>query len=381
MSSIPRSPGSDAYHSLIAKTALNIRDIRVRAALPPLPRPLSTASGKLTHAAVVLVDISLTGGLEGRTYLFCPRPDMVKAQIAVIEALAGLVRGQSCDPVAIGAFLDRQFLLFGSSGLVTMGRAAIDMALWDALARAQSVPLFRLLGAQETSVRAYDSSGLGISNLNDVVEEAHSFTARGFNHIKLRLGYPSVEDDLRIVDGLRAAVGPEIGIMVDYNQSLTLEDAKFRCAALDDRGLVWIEEPIHAADFEGAALLEATTRTPIQIGENFQSPRDAARALSITSSRYQMPDVMKIGGITDWLRVSDLTQAAHVPISTHLFPEVSAHLLASAPHGHFLEYMNWTDAILEQPLEPEGGLIELSETPGTGLDWDERAVSRYQITP
>ncbi len=371
--------GAERDEAALGRSDLTIESIQVRAVLPPLPKPLKTASGQLTHAPVLLIDLQTSQGITGLSYLFSPRQDMLKVLGDAIHAIAVSIQGMRCDPVEIAAFLDRQFLLFGGTGIVTMARAGIDMALWDAIAKERDKPLFTLLGGEDTPLRAYESSGLGLAGWKEVANEAESFVRCGFADMKVRVGYPTLTEDIQVLEAVRSAVGPDIGLMVDYNQSLSFDLAMERCQALDRLQLLWIEEPINAADLEGAAALTKETDTPIQIGENLFSPIEADRALALKSCNYLMPDVMKIGGVTNWLIAAHSAKQHAVPISSHLFPEISAHLLACVQNRHFLEYANWTDAILQEPVLPKNGYVQLPETPGNGIVWDLSAVAKFQI--
>lgn len=375
----PKTFDSECNDAAIAKSDLIIESLQVRAVLPPLPRPLITASGQLDHAAVLLIDLQTSQGITGLSYLFSPRQDMLKTLGEAVHVIFASIQGMPCDPVAISAFLDRQFLLFGGTGVVTMARAGIDMALWDAIAKEHDKPLFKLLGSEGVAIRAYESSGLGLSGWKEVTEEAEGFVHNGFTDIKVRLGYPSLAEDVQVIKAVRSAVGPDIGLMVDYNQSLPLDLALERCLALDPFQLLWIEEPVNATDLEGAAILTEKIDTPIQIGENLFSPTEVKRALALNSSNYLMPDVMKIGGVTNWLNAAQLAQQRKTPISSHLFPEISTHLLACAANRHFLEYANWTNAILEDPVVPRNSYVQTREKPGIGIAWDRSAVSKFQV--
>lgn len=379
MAHFPDLIGATRYDSLVGRAELTIGAVRLRAVLPPLPVPLNTASGQLTHAPVVLIDVEMSSGVVGVSYLFSPRPDMLKPLMEAIRALFEMVSGKLCDPVRLSAHFDQQFLLFGGTGIVTMARSALDMALWDAIAKQHGKPLFRLLGGVEEPIHAYESSGLGLSDSGAVLQEAARFIDNGFDHMKLRLGYPTLQTDIEVLEALRRELGDRIGLMVDYNQAMDRETALERCTALDDYQLVWIEEPLHAADLEGAAALAGKLKTPIQIGENLFSPLEVDRALSLQSCDYLMPDVMKIGGVTNWLYAAGRAHQKGLPVSSHLFPEISAHLLACAPNRHFLEYVNWVDAILQNPVTPIDGYVTISETPGISLSWDEPAIARFQV--
>ncbi len=379
MTSVPEILGAERYRALVAKPLMTLEEITVTAVLPPLPMPVTTASGQLTHAPVLLIDLQLSNGVRGVSYVFCPRPDLMQSMQAAVRALFASVKGQPCDPAAIFALFDRQLLLFGGTGLVTMARGGIDMALWDALGKAHGAPLYQLWNGQNAAIRAYESSGLGLSGPDAVMAEAIRFVANGFKHMKVRLGYADLDEDIAVLHAVRHAVGPDIGLMVDYNQSLSFEDAKTRCQELDDLGLLWIEEPLNAADLEGVAALRAGLKTPVQIGENLFSQFEVKRALALGSGDYMMPDAMKIGGATGWLMAADAAAKASVPVSSHLFPEISRHLLASAPNAHFLEYANWTDALLVEPVRVTDGFVSLPDAPGIGMEWNAAAVEEYRV--
>jgi mandelate racemase len=192
----------------------------------------------------------------------------------------------------------------------------------------------------------------------------------------LRLGYPELADDVEVARAVRRAVGDKVTVMSDYNQSLDVPEAVRRGHALDDEGLYWIEEPVRADDYAGNAKIAGALKTSVQIGENFWSTHDAQKALAAGACDLIMPDAMKIGGATAWLRTAALAQANGVPISSHLFPEISAHLLAVAPTAHYLEYVDWANPVLREPLVIDGGQAIIPDRPGHGMTWDEAAIAK-----
>jgi mandelate racemase len=203
--------------------------------------------------------------------------------------------------------------------------------------------------------------------------------AAGFPAIKVRLGYADLATDLAVVRAVKAAIGDGIHLMSDYNQGLSVPEAEHRVRALADEGLYWIEEPCLAHDDAGHARVRAASRCPIQIGENWWGPREMATSLGVGASDLGMPDAMKIGGVTGWLQAAALAEAAGMPLSTHLFPEVSVHLMAATPTRHWLEYVDWASPVLAQPMDIQNGQATASDAPGTGIDWNEAAVDRYLV--
>jgi mandelate racemase len=167
--------------------------------------------------------------------------------------------------------------------------------------------------------------------------------------------------------------------MVDYNQCLTPGEAIERIQVLDDEGLTWVEEPTLAHDFAGHARIAQEARTPIQCGENWWGVLDLRHALDAGASDLVMPDVMKIGGVTGWLRAAALAQAYGVRMSSHLWPEISAQLLCLTPTAHWLEYIDWWNPVFREPLRIEAGMATVTGTIGTGVAWDEAAVAKFCV--
>jgi mandelate racemase len=169
-----------------------------------------------------------------------------------------------------------------------------------------------------------------------------------------------------------------MNLMIDFNQGLTFADALQRCHLIDGHGLAWIEEPIVYDNIDGYAQLARELRTPLQIGENFYGPREMHKALQRKACDLVMPDFMRIGGVTGWLRAAAIAGAAGVPMSTHLYPEVAAHVMRVTETAHWLEWQDWADPILEEPYRVVDGNLVIPDRPGVGLRWNEEAVRRYR---
>jgi mandelate racemase len=355
---------------------LHIRDLRARAVMAPMRRHLHTASGAIERAPLVLLDLETEEGITGISYLFMPNPLALIPTIEMLDNMLSLIEDAHVAPRDIEQYLQQRFLLLSGTGVVTMAIAAIDMACWDALGKAAGQPLAQLWGAEPKPIPAYNSTGLGLMGAERAAAEAVELLEFGFTAIKLRLGYPTLEEDVKVARAVRDAVGDSVTIMSDYNQCLSVHEAIRRGHALDDEGLYWIEEPVRADDYAGNAQIAHELKTAVQIGENFWSSHDAHKAMAAGASDLIMPDAMKIGGATAWLRVSALAQAAGVPISSHLFPEISAHLLAASPTAHYLEYVDWANPVLEEPIEIEDGQVTILDRPGHGMAWNEDAIAK-----
>jgi mandelate racemase len=257
--------------------------------------------------------------------------------------------------------------------------SGLDMAAWDALAKATNVPLCVLLGGTAGPVKAYNSNGLWLSDPQTLAAEAVKLRDEGgFLGLKLRLGREQPRDDVTAIEAIRASVGEDMHLMADFNQGLNLAEAITRCHMIDDLGLDWIEEPIVYDNYDGYAQLAADLKTPIQIGENFYGPRDLRNALEHKACDLVMPDFMRIGGVTGWMRAAAIAGAAGIPMSTHLYPEVAAHVMRVTESAHWLEWQDWADPILQKPYDVRDGLLHIPDAPGLGIAWDDDAVKAHQ---
>jgi mandelate racemase len=326
-------------------------------------------------SAVVLTDVVTDTGVTGHSMVFTYTPAALGPTAELIRNLEPLVQGQPLAPAEIEQKLARRFRMLGTQGLVGIALAAVDMALWDALARVHELPLARLLGGVEKPVRCY--GGVGFDGAEGCARAAERLAAQGFTAIKAKIGYATVQEDAAVIRAMRKAVGPDVSLMVDYNQCLSPAEAVERLRVLDDEGLAWVEEPTLAHDYAGHARIAREAQTPVQCGENWWGTPDLQHALEAQASDYVMPDVMKIGGVTGWLRAAALAQARSIPVSSHLWPELSARLLCCTPTAHWLEYADWWNPILAHPLRVENGTAIVDDAPGSGVEWDEDAVVRF----
>jgi mandelate racemase len=359
---------------------LKIRAIRVRAVSAPIKRPLTTSVGTVSSAALLLIDLQTDGGITGRSYLFGIGKHNLPPIAKLVEAMAEMVKGNELSPLDLERKLRAKYALLGVHNIVLFAIAGIDAAAWDAWAQALGQPLVRLLGAAPRAIPAYNSNGLGLLPLKELPKAATDLLKGGFGALKLRLGRLEARDDLEALRTVRKAIGPQVKLMVDFNQGLSVAEAIRRGHMIDDEGGVeWIEEPVRADDFSGCSSVRKEIQTPIQIGENFMGPEQMAQALAAGASDYVMPDLQRIGGVTGWMRAAALAQGAGLEMSSHLFPEASCHLLAATPTCHWLEYVDWADAVLKDPLQVKDGFARISDRPGTGIAWDEKAVKKHLL--
>jgi mandelate racemase len=360
-------------------TMLTFTSITARPVVLKLKRPVVIRIATITEWPLVLIDLQTEEGIVGRSYL---EPYVVKSLrylVPALEDLGALLKGRRVAPVELFDAARKSLHFVGYEGLSMIAASGLDMAAWDALAQVAGQPLCALLGGSVGPVKAYNSNGLWLQRPEAVAAEALELRDEGgFTGLKLRLGRESVAADLATLDAVRRAVGNDMNLMIDFNQGLTFAEALQRCHLIDGHGLAWIEEPIVYDNIDGYAQLTRELRTPLQIGENFYGPREMHKALQRKACDLVMPDFMRIGGVTGWLRAAAIAGAAGVPMSTHLYPEVAAHVMRVTETAHWLEWQDWADPILEEPYKVEAGSLVIPDRPGVGLRWNEDAVRHYR---
>jgi len=358
---------------------LKIRGVNTYAVEVPMTFPLGTSAAIVKKAPLLLVDLETEEGITGRSYVFCYRSSVPRAIDSMLRDAVSLVTGEQAVPWEIAARLCRRFALVGVASVTRMALSAIDTAIWDALAVAAGVPLATLLGATPKPIPAYNSSGLGLMSPEAAADEAEKLLVGGFRSVKLRLGYPTLEQDLAVTRAVRKRLPDTIELPVDYNQALTVAEAIRRGRVLQSEGIAWLEEPIRHDDYAGSAAIARELSVPVQIGENFNGPEAMLEALSAGACDYVMPDVARIGGVSGWIQAAGLASARRIEMSSHLVPEISVHLLAATPTAHYLEYVDWADAILEEPLRIADGFAQIPDRPGIGLRWKPEAVKTLNL--
>ena len=353
-----------------------IRSVKARAVVAPISRPVKNAFGVIEAAPLVLIDVVTDQGVTGHSYIFAYTKLTLAPLVHLIEEIGRDLTGKAIAPFDLMVAMDAKFRLLGWQGLVGMAVSGLDMAFWDVLGQAAGQPLATLLGGSPRAITAYDSYG-AVDPVADEKDLRRSLD-QGFRGIKIKGGAGDLADDERVVKAVRGLIGPDVALMLDFNQSLDPAEATRRIARLAAYDLHWIEEPVAAENLEGHAKVRQTSPISIQSGENWWFPRGFAEAISAAASDFIMPDLMKVGGVTGWLRVAGQAEAASIPMSSHLFAEASSHMLAVTPTAHWIEYLDLARAIVAEPVQIIDGTIT-ARGHGLGLSWNETAVAKYLV--
>lgn len=356
---------------------IQITGLRARAVNVPLQYPVKTAVGTVATSPLVLIDLLTNANVTGHAYVFTYTPLALKPTLQMVEGLEALVKGMPLSPHDIDRAFNARFRLVGNTGIVRIATAGIDMAAWDAKAKAHRLPLVELLGGKARPLASYDSHSMDDVELG--TKRARDAVDAGFKAVKTKIGYATLEHDLKVVRAIKQVTGEAAKLMVDYNQALSVPEAKRRGRALESEGISWIEEPTLQQDYAGHASIREALKIPVQMGENWFGPDEMQKAVVSGACDLCMPDLMKIGGVTGWMKASAIAEQYSLPMSSHIFQEFSAHVLAVSPTVDLLEKMDMAGPVLQSDLHFKDGQARFGNETGAGIRWNEDAVSRFLV--
>jgi L-alanine-DL-glutamate epimerase-like enolase superfamily enzyme len=361
---------------------VKISQVAIEVVRVPVDRPY-TAGGRAVDANWhVLARITTSDGIEGIGYIVYPRPDLMTTIGSAARELGEHLIGMSVlEPEAAWDRLARRGDWAGPGGLLHCALAPLDIAVWDAGGKTLGQPLHRLLGGYRDRLPTYASDGLWYSlSPAELAASAKRHVERGFGAVKLRLGREATPElEVRRVQAVREALGPDVRIMVDINESWSPTRARRGGRALQDAGIAWLEDPIHHLDIAGLADLRRQLEVPIAAGEHLYHLDAFRTLLEARAVDVLIVDLARVGGVTPWRKIAALAQAHRVAVCGHVVPEIQVHLLASIPNGHLVEYVPRSAGILTSMPRIEGGELVAPHSPGLGLELDEAAVRRHQV--
>jgi L-alanine-DL-glutamate epimerase-like enolase superfamily enzyme len=357
---------------------MKVTAVETHPVLVKLDKPVGSALGQIHCFGCILVTIRTDAGIFGENLIFTLNGRRTKVLRQMVDELADLIIGRDAGHIAdfwARAWKDINFL--GHKGVPVAGISALDGALWDAFGKASGLPLYRLLGGAKTVVPAYQSSGLWLSaSTDELVAEAGRFIEQGFKAMKMRLGSPDPNTDIARVKAVREAIGPGIKLMADANQGLNEAQAIRLGRRLEAFDLTWFEEPLPAWDLDGLARVAAALDTPIASGETEYTRYGFRRMLELRSADVLMPDLQRVGGVSEFMRVGHMAESFDVPVSSHLFPETSIQVLGALANAIYLEYMPWFSKLYCEQLEFKDGNAIVPERTGWGFTFDHDYIRR-----
>lgn len=362
-----------------------IRQIDISLAFLPLARPISDAkvlTGRqkpLTRVAMLFAEVTTESGHEGVGFSYSKRaggPGMYHHAREVADTLLG---EDASDIARLWTRLVWAGASVGRAGLATQAIAAIDNALWDLKAKRAGLSLAKLLGAYRDAVPCYNTSGGFFSSpIEEVLDNVEASLAAGIGGIKLKVGHPDPAEDLRRVEAVVRQVGGRVALMADANQQWDRRAALRMTRALDEFGLTWLEEPLDAYDVEGHAMLAGLGAAPIATGEMLVSAPEHFALIRGRAVQFIQPDAARVGGITQFQRVTAMAQEAQLDLAPHFAMELHLHLAAAYPHGAWVEHFDWLEPLFEERMDIRDGCMLLSDRPGLGVTLSDQARGRTE---
>ena len=348
----------------------------------PLDKPIRTAIHDVRSVGCVLVYLDSDEGLSGEGYNFTMNAVRLDVLQPMIESFAPLVVGRDPrDVEGIWNSMWRDINFFGHKGITLFALSAIDTACWDLAGKAAGQPLYKLFGACRESVDVYASGGLWLSySIDELVEEARAFLEQGFRAMKIRVGKTRLEEDVERVAAVREAIGPEITLMADANQGFDASHAIRLGRRLEEFDLFWFEEPVPAWDLRGHAAVAAALDMRIASGETEYTRHGMRAMLEAKAADVLMPDLQRIGGLSEFRRAAHLADSFDVPISTHIFTEQSLSIAGSIVSCVYLEHMPWFENLYRERMQLVDGRMAMPQGAGLGFTFDPDAVDRFRLT-
>ena len=366
---------------------MKIRSCEAQLLAIPLARPVVSgmSSGDrgagLTTVFMPVVTLTTDSGRVGRGYTW--------ALAAGGTAMRGVIQ-DDIGPELLGlAACDHEQILHklywktqgvGRHGLVTQAIAAVDLALWDLRAQMAGLPLYRLLGGRRDRAPVYGSDGGWLNmSVEEIVEAGREYLGQGMRGVKLKVGHEDPEIDIQRVSQVRAALGDDAWIAVDANQKWDLPRATRAGRAFEALGCAWFEEPMLCDDVIGHARLSRRLDIPVALGETLGSRFEIHSFLQAGAVEIVQPDLARVGGVTEFLRIASLCEVYRCPVEPHLMMEASVHLACGIPGVEGLEYMPWLTPAFVEPLRLEDGWVLAPEGPGLGLEISEKLMERFRV--
>ncbi len=327
----------------------------------------------------VVVQLFTDEGLEGIGLAFTWNDQRVKSLKACVDDLKETIVGQDIFRWAEAwQKLWKVTQWMGHQGYPIYALSAIDTALWDLRAKALGMPVARLLGGFRDEVPVYASHLLFLNwSIDRLQKDAASLVKQGFRFMKMNMGNKPFQVELERLKAVREAVGDDIDIMVDVNWAWTVPQAVEMGRELEKHRVYWLEDPLTSNDPADWALVTNALALRVAGGETLTSKHDFRRVFENKALDVLMPDLQRVGGVTEWIKVAAMAEAWHLPVASHVFHEFSAHMVAAIPNGLIVEYMPWWEFLYKEPLPLKDGCLKIPDKPGFGLELDSEVMKKY----
>ena len=362
---------------------MKIIDIKTTVLSMPMKKPFVDAGGTtMKNINWIVVKIFTDEDITGNSYVMLFDSGVRVIKTVIDEELRKVVINE--DPLCIERILKRFWIEtsdYGHTGVSMWGISAIDVALWDIIGKVANMPIYKLLGGSQDKVMACASGGSLSSGIKETVGEMVGYVKQGFKAVKIKIGSQNPDDDLKRVKAVRDAIGDDVRLMVDANQSWNTHTAIRMGRRLEKYNIFWLEEPVPITDIESSIQVAAALDIPINSGENEYTHYPFKDLIAKKAADIIQPDLMRVGGVSGWMKIAAMAEAWNLPLCSHIYKEMDIHLLAARPNSLMLEYFPQfsLDNLLLEPLQVEDGYVYVPQRPGFGLEFSKEAIQKYSV--
>ncbi len=358
---------------------MKITALRTQLVQLPIEKPIATAIHSIDSVGCVLLSLETDQGLVGESYVFTINALRLRVFDEMINGLEHQVIGRNPHYVsAIWQNIWNEINPTGHKGVTISALSAIDTACWDLIGKSANKPLHHLFGACRDRVKTYASGGLWLSqSIEELQTDAHRFIEQGFRAMKIRVGSTDMNTDVQRVKAVRECIGDDIELLADANQALNVKQAIRLGRALEPYNLAWLEEPVAAYDLRGHAQVTQTLDIDIASGETEYTRFGMQNMIENRSCDILMPDLQRIGGLSEMMRTAALASANNIPISTHIFTEHSLCVAGAAANCMSVEHIPWYAPLFNESIIIDKGDILIPSRAGTGFTFDQNAIKDF----
>ncbi len=357
------------------KKSEEIKDIRIYQAVSQISQPIADSTHDISKIAFYVLEVETEAGVVGQGYLlsFHYSPNAIEGALLDLKNFIMAKDYKIYETAQVQRDYEIESEYFGIPGLQRWALAALNVAMWDAWARTLDQPVYRLFGCHRRPIPVYGSGGWISYSDEELVDEVVNYKKRGFTAVKIKVGSPDMERDIRRLHLVREAVGPDLKIMMDANQGMDVPAAVRLINSVDDIGIYWFEEPVTNTDFEGYATIHSKTKVSLAMGEREYSTVALRELIGRRALDLWQPDLIRLGGVEAWRDSAALANAYNIPVLPHYYKDYDVPLLCTVSNPYGAESFDWIDAIIDEPMVIENGFAH----PRAGAGWGFRFLHEF----
>ncbi len=358
-----------------------IKDITFYEAESPLSTNISDATHSIPAIKFIIAEIELQNGVKGEGYLlsFHYSSNSIKGALADIKSFVLEREYKASETEQLYKDWEIESEYFGNDGLLKWAIAIINIAMWDARGKLASKSVLELLGGKPQKVEIYGSGGWLSYSDEELIEEVTSYKKRGLKSVKLKVGSKNIDRDIERLQKVRTAVGDSIGIMMDANQGMNLNNALLLSKAASKIGIDWFEEPFNHRDYVSYKELRRQTNVKIAMGEreyNFEALHNLIKEKALD---LWQPDLLRIGGVEKWIASAKIAAEYGIPTLPHYYKDYDVPLLCTIKNGYAVESFDWIDGLIDNTLEIKDGFAYPRTRAGWGFSFLKNKLIKLEI--